>query len=118
MRDGERRSPGAQAVLPPLTVTRRQAMLTAGAALPPRHCPLPRRRRYPHRQSGLLAAGKFLTARELAILDEIAELIIPADAQSGGARAAKCAAYHRRPPGREHRSAVAAELEGRHRRDR
>jgi glucoside 3-dehydrogenase (cytochrome c) hitch-hiker subunit len=39
------------------------------------------------------AAGRFLTARELAILDELAELIIPADAQSGGARAAKCAAF-------------------------
>jgi Gluconate 2-dehydrogenase subunit 3 len=39
------------------------------------------------------AAGKFLSARELAILDEVAELIIPADAQSGGARAAKCAEY-------------------------
>lgn len=39
------------------------------------------------------AAGKFLTPRELAILDEMAELIIPADAQSGGARAAKCAEY-------------------------
>jgi gluconate 2-dehydrogenase subunit 3-like protein len=39
------------------------------------------------------AAGRFLTARELAILDEIAELIIPADAQSGGARAARCAEY-------------------------
>ena len=37
--------------------------------------------------------GKFLTARELAILDEVAELIIPADAQSGGARAARCAEY-------------------------
>lgn len=38
-------------------------------------------------------SGKFLTARELATLDEIAELIIPADAQSGGARAARCAEY-------------------------
>ncbi len=41
----------------------------------------------------VLAAGKFLSAREMAILDEVAELIIPADAQSGGARAAKCAAF-------------------------
>jgi len=40
-----------------------------------------------------LPAGKFFTARELAILDEVAELIIPADARSGGAKAAKCALY-------------------------
>ena len=40
-----------------------------------------------------MPAGKFFTARELAILDEFAELIIPADAQSGGAKAAKCALY-------------------------
>jgi hypothetical protein len=38
-------------------------------------------------------AAKFFSARELAILDEIAELIIPADAQSGGARAAGCASF-------------------------
>jgi hypothetical protein len=37
--------------------------------------------------------GKFLTPQEIAMLDEIAELIIPADAQSGGARAAGCAIF-------------------------
>lgn len=73
-------------------VTRRQVLLTgaaaAAAALPDAalaqvkaiaRAPLP--------------AGKFFTTRELAILDEIAELIIPADEQSGGAKAAKCALY-------------------------
>jgi len=42
---------------------------------------------------GAPAAGKFFTPYELALLDEVAELIIPADAQSGGARAARCADY-------------------------
>lgn len=37
--------------------------------------------------------GKFLTAAELALLDELTELIIPTDEQSPGARAAGVAAY-------------------------
>jgi len=70
-------------------ITRRQALITAGAAAAAAALP----------ESALAqakapaAAATFLTARELAILDELAELIIPADAQSGGARAAQCAAY-------------------------
>ena len=44
-------------------------------------------------QTVALKAGKFFTAQELALLDELAELIIPQDAQSGGARAAKCAEF-------------------------
>ena len=39
------------------------------------------------------AAGQFLTAPEMALLDELVEMIIPADAHSGGARAAGVAAY-------------------------
>jgi hypothetical protein len=39
------------------------------------------------------AAGRFLSAPELALLDELSELIIPADEHSGGARAAGVAAY-------------------------
>ena len=35
-----------------------------------------------------LAAGAFFSAAEMALLDELTEMIIPADAQSGGARAA------------------------------
>ena len=39
------------------------------------------------------APGKFLTAAEFALLDELTELIIPADDHSPGARAAAVAAY-------------------------
>jgi glucoside 3-dehydrogenase (cytochrome c) hitch-hiker subunit len=39
------------------------------------------------------AAPRFLTPHELALVDELSEMIIPADAHSGGARAAKVAAY-------------------------
>jgi hypothetical protein len=73
-------------------ITRRQALVVAAGAATTAALP-----------EGALAqttkavvastSGKFLTARELAILDEVAELIIPADAQSAGARAAKCAQY-------------------------
>ena len=71
-------------------ITRRQAMIAAGlaaiAAL--REAALAQGQKPP-----AALVGKFLNARELAILDELAELIIPADAQSGGARAAKCAIF-------------------------
>jgi hypothetical protein len=40
-----------------------------------------------------VAAGHFFTAPEMALLDELLEMIIPADAHSGGARAAGVAAY-------------------------
>jgi hypothetical protein len=66
-----------------ITLTRRQALLAAAAA-----AALPEAARA---QLARPTPGKFLSARELAILDEVAELIIPADAQSGGARAARCA---------------------------
>lgn len=39
------------------------------------------------------APGKFLTAGELSLLNELAEMIIPADAHSPGARAAGVARY-------------------------
>lgn len=39
------------------------------------------------------AAGRFLSADEMALLDELTETILPADEHSGGARAAKVAAY-------------------------
>jgi hypothetical protein len=39
------------------------------------------------------SARQFFTPEEFAILDEMAELIIPADEHSGGARAAEVAAY-------------------------
>jgi len=39
------------------------------------------------------ATPAFLTAAELALLDELSEMIVPADAHSPGARAAKVATY-------------------------
>ena len=53
--------------------------LTAGAAL----------------ASGMHAAGavKFLSAEEYSVVEELTELIIPADEKSGGAKAAKVAGY-------------------------
>ena len=44
-------------------------------------------------QSMALAAGKFLTPAEYALLEELSELIIPADDHSPGARAAGVAGY-------------------------
>jgi hypothetical protein len=40
-----------------------------------------------------LPAGRFFGAPEMAVLDELCEMIIPADEHSGGARAAGVAAY-------------------------
>jgi len=40
-----------------------------------------------------LPAGRFFSAAELALLDELCEAIIPTDEHSGGARAAGVAAY-------------------------
>src|SRR5581483_7323445 len=37
--------------------------------------------------------GKFLTKEDFAMMDELTEMIIPADDHSPGARAAKCADY-------------------------
>ena len=39
------------------------------------------------------STAQFFTAAELALVDELSELIVPADAHSGGARAAGVAAY-------------------------
>jgi hypothetical protein len=39
------------------------------------------------------AASRFFSAPEIALLDELVEMIIPADAHSGGARAAGVAGY-------------------------
>jgi hypothetical protein len=38
-------------------------------------------------------SAKFFTAEEFALVDELSDMIIPTDAQSGGARAAGVAAY-------------------------
>ena len=71
-----------------MTVTRRDALkLAAVAAATPL---LPRG----HVAAEAAArAGRFFSAAEMALLDELVELIIPADSHSGGARAAGVAAY-------------------------
>jgi hypothetical protein len=73
-------------------ISRRQAMIAAGLAALAAALPAAARAQAA-KSAAPAAVGKFLTAREFAILDELAELIIPADAQSGGARAAKCALF-------------------------
>ena len=77
------------------TLTRRRAMLAAGAAAAAAAVPDAALAQVKRAAAQTVAAkaGKFLTAQELALLDELAELIIPQDAQSGGARAAKCAEF-------------------------
>ncbi|MFN0084360.1 MAG: gluconate 2-dehydrogenase subunit 3 family protein [Blastocatellia bacterium] len=66
-------------------VTRREALrLAAGAVMaPPLLQAHPRAKRPP----------RFLTPAELALLDELSELILPADGHSPGARAARAAEF-------------------------
>jgi len=79
------------------TITRRRALAVTAAAAAA--AALPEGALAQATKAGAASvAGKFLNAQflsayELALLDEIAELIIPADTQSGGARAARCAQY-------------------------
>jgi gluconate 2-dehydrogenase gamma chain len=73
-----------------VTVTRRDALKLAAVAAA---TPL-----LPHglaEAAGAAAAkaGRFFSAAEMALLDELVELIIPADSHSGGARAAGVAGY-------------------------
>ena len=72
-----------------MTVTRREMLAVTAAALAAPLVP-------PGAAEAARAAGpapKFFTPPEFALLDELAELIIPADAQSPGARAAGVASY-------------------------
>ena len=67
-------------------LSRREALkITAGAALsvPVLSAPV----------AGAAPAPRFFTQAELALVDELAEMIIPADGHSGGARAARVAAF-------------------------
>jgi hypothetical protein len=77
-----------------VTVTRRDALkLAAAAAATPL---LPGGGAMADVPAGIAAraaAGRFFTAPEMALLDELVEMIIPADAHSAGARAAGVAAY-------------------------
>ena len=72
-----------------MTITRRDVLrLAAAAAAAPL---VPRMVRAGAAPS--LPAGRFFGASEMALLDEITEMIIPQDEHSGGARAAGVAAY-------------------------
>jgi gluconate 2-dehydrogenase gamma chain len=80
-----------------VTLTRRDALRLAAAAAAAPLVPYPARGQAAQATqavaAGALPAGRFLGAHELALLDEITELIIPADEHSGGARAAGVAAF-------------------------
>ena len=73
-----------------MTLTRREMLQQAAAAaagaaamaLPALKVPLP-----------ATGAPRFFTAAEFAVVDELSDMIIPTDQQSGGARAAGVAAY-------------------------
>jgi gluconate 2-dehydrogenase gamma chain len=67
-------------------ISRRDLLGAAGAAAAALTLPLVR-------VPVLKAPPKFFTPAEFALLDELSELIIPADEQSGGARAAGVASY-------------------------
>lgn len=71
-----------------MTISRRDMLkataAAAAASLPLNACAGPESR---------VPNPKFFTAEEFALVDELSDMIIPTDAQSGGARAAGVAAY-------------------------
>src|SRR2546426_12607674 len=71
------------------SLSRREMIAATAAALAAPLLPVPAAAAQP----ALQTASKFFTGPELALLDELAELIIPTDAHSPGARAAGVAAY-------------------------
>lgn len=74
-----------------MTHTRRKVLgLTAAAAATPI---LPRTAWAQAPQAVAPAAGRFFSAAEMALLDELTELIVPTDEHSKGARAARVAGY-------------------------
>jgi len=80
-----------------VTVSRRDALKLAAAAaaspLLPALGDVPAAARAAAAAAPRLAAGRFFSAPEMALLDELVEMIIPADAHSGGARVAGVAGY-------------------------
>jgi hypothetical protein len=73
-----------------VSLTRREVLrLTAAAAA----APLLPRGLVSAAGAEALPAGRFFSAAELALLDELTETIVPADEHSGGARAARVAEY-------------------------
>jgi hypothetical protein len=74
-----------------VTITRRDVLrLAAAAAAAPL---VPRMVAADAGTASTVASGRFFDAAEMALLDELVEMIIPQDAHSGGARAAGVAAY-------------------------
>ena len=72
-------------------ITRRDVLrLAAAAAAAPL---VPRATLAETGKAPVLAAGRFFDAPEMALLDELVEMIIPQDEHSGGARAAAVATY-------------------------
>jgi hypothetical protein len=75
-------------------ISRRDAMkLTAGAAIAARAGSLAAMAQAKAAAAPAVTAPRFFTAPELSLLDELTEMILPADEHSPGARAAKVAAY-------------------------
>jgi glucoside 3-dehydrogenase (cytochrome c) hitch-hiker subunit len=71
------------------TITRRDVLRLAAAAAAAPLVP----RMVAAEAARPLAAGRFFDAAEMALLDELTEMIIPEDEHSGGARAAGVPAY-------------------------
>ena len=70
---------------------RRDALVVIGAAVP-----IAAQHQHQHDAAAPTPANgklRFLTAGQHALVDELAEMIIPADPRSGGAREAKVAAF-------------------------
>ncbi len=74
-----------------MTISRRE-MLQRTAAAAAAAASLPLANAVPSPES-LLPKPKFFTPAEFAVVDELSDLIIPTDAQSGGARAAGVTTY-------------------------
>lgn len=74
-----------------MTLTRREVLrLAAAAAAAPL---VPKGAVAQSAGAPAIAAGRFFTAPEMALLDELTEMVIPADEHSGGARAAEVPAF-------------------------
>jgi hypothetical protein len=73
-----------------MTISRRDMLKTTAAAAAAASVPLASAMGIPH---STFPNPHFFTPAEFALVDEMSDMIIPTDAQSGGARAAGVAAY-------------------------
>jgi len=76
-----------------VTLTRRDMLRLAASVAAAPLVPPPARAAGGTGSATTPAAGRFFSAAEMALLDELTERIIPADEHSGGARAAGVGAY-------------------------